>query len=330
MSPPSTRWLTTTSSGSPASIVASRLYRTASSRSRQRDGSIARSGSVVPGTASDAVSLVMPPASLPWRRRSRDQRPRRRGPTSLPARRDRGQRGGDDEEARTTKALILYESLFGNTAAIARSVAAGLRDAVPDAVVDCRSGTEANGVPEDVDLVVVGAPTHFWGLPRGVTRAMELQYEKRFMPEVQAEVRRATTTAAGIRGGLGPLPPGRGRAAAAFDTQMTGPLTGGACRAIAARLLRAGYRLVAEPRTFLVEAVAGPLRAGETDRARAWGLTLARAFDTDISSNWRQTMERTKEQSIDAFDPALDAPPDPTTPSRPSVDITRVLTTAEV
>src|SRR4051794_5777511 len=325
MSPPATRWLTTTSSGSPASIVASRPYCTAWSSSRQRDGSISRSSSGVSTTAPDVVSLVMPPASLRFCRCPRDQRPGRRGPTSLPTRRDRVQRGGANEEARTTRALILYESLFGNTAAIARSVAAGLRDAVPDAVIDCRSVSEVNGVPDDVDLIVLGAPTHFWGPPRDVTRAMELQYEKRVMPATRAEVRRAIPSA-GIRGDFAPLPPGRGRAAAAFDTQMTGPLTGGARRTIAGRLRRAGYRLVAEPQTFLVEAIAGPLRAGEADRARAWGLTLARTFDTDIS--WRHVMERTKEQSTSAFDPALDAPPDPTAPVRPTVDVTRVLTTA--
>jgi hypothetical protein len=207
-------------------------------------------------------------------------------------------------------------------------VADGLRDALPDAVIDCWSGTEVNGVPDDVDLIVLGAPTHFWGLPGSVTRTMELQYEKRVMPATRAEVRRAVPSA-GIRGDFARLPPGGGRAAAAFDTQMTGPLTGGARRTIASRLRRAGYRLVAEPQTFLVEAVAGPLRPGETDRARAWGLTLARTFDTDIST-WRQTMERTKEQSTSAFDPALDAPPDPTAPARPTVDVTRVLTTAEV
>jgi hypothetical protein len=216
-------------------------------------------------------------------------------------------------------------------------VAAGLRDGTPDAVVDCLSANEVRGVPDDVDLVILGAPTHFWGLPRGVTRTMELQYEKRIMPAEQAEVRRADTTA-GTRGGFGPLPPGRGRAAAAFDTQMTGPLTGGARRAIVARLRRAGYRLLAEPQTFLVEAVAGPLRPGETERARAWGLTLARTLDTHDISNRRQTMERTNERPMTALDPALDraldqaldAPLDATGPRRPTVDVTRVLTTAEV
>jgi hypothetical protein len=203
-------------------------------------------------------------------------------------------------------------------------VAAGLRDALPGAVVDCRSVNDVDGVPDDVDLVVLGAPTHFWGLTRDVTRTMERQYEKRLMPATPAGARRAATTA-GMRSGLALLPPGRGRAAAAFDTQMTGPLTGGARRAIAGRLRRAGYRLVAEPETFLVEAVAGPLRAGETERARAWGLVLARALDTNDTLRRRQTMERTHEQSMRTLDAALG----PVRP-QPTVDVTRVLTTAEV
>jgi hypothetical protein len=106
---------------------------------------------------------------------------------------------------------------------------------------------------------------------------------------------------------------------------MTGPLTGGARRAIAARLRRAGYRLVAEPETFLVEAVAGPLRAGETDRARAWGRVLARAFDSNDTLRRRQTMERMHEQSMRALDATLG----PARP-QPTLDVTRVLATTEV
>src|SRR3954453_13050723 len=79
MSPLSTRWLTTTSRGSPASIVASRPYGTASIRGRHRDGAISPSSSGVATGAPDVVSLVMPRACAGLPCPSRDQRPGRTG-----------------------------------------------------------------------------------------------------------------------------------------------------------------------------------------------------------------------------------------------------------
>jgi hypothetical protein len=141
---------------------------------------------------------------------------------------------------------------------------------------------------------------------------MELQYERRIMraDDPVSATRRAPATT-GLRTRLAALPPGRGRAAAAFDTRMTGPLTGGARRAIGRRLKGAGYRLIAQPQTFLVEAVAGPLRDGETDRARAWGFTLARAFDGQDPRR-RHSMKRRSEQLLAVEETApLPAPVEP-------------------
>jgi hypothetical protein len=237
--------------------------------------------------------------------------------------------------------LILYESLFGNTAAIARAVAQGIRDARPDAVVDCRSVDELDEIraDTDLDLLVVGAPTHFWGLTRTVTRTMELQYERRIMRPTTAgggaaATRRAAATT-GMRAVLARLPAGHGRAAAAFDTRVTGPLTGGARGAIARRLERAGYRLIGEPETFLVEAVAGPLRPSEADRARAWGSALATGLDSHDSLDWRQTMDASDDRFLATLDGAT--PPSASDHQdgvavrrKPTADITRVVTTAEL
>jgi hypothetical protein len=66
-----------------------------------------------------------------------------------------------------------------------------------------------------------------------------------------------------------------GARAAAFDTRLDKPLAGGAAPRIARRLARLGYRLAADPEGFIVEDMAGPLRAGELERARAWGAGLA-------------------------------------------------------
>jgi hypothetical protein len=245
------------------------------------------------------------------------------------------------------RALVLYESLFGNTA---EAVAAGMRSAWPDAVLDCRRVDDTLSVdavaPGDFDLVVLGAPTHFWGLTATLSRTMESQYERRFMSSRAAQTTGTTTAGtrqaaatSGMRGLLAALPPGGGRAAAAFDTCMSGPLTGGARGAIARRLEWAGYRLLAEPETFLVEAVAGPLRPGEVERARAWGAALAGTLPEHHIPNWRTTtMERDTDLLTGPdgapFDHApLAAPPTlggPASRECRTRDMTRIVTTAEV
>src|SRR5690349_11799885 len=110
------------------------------------------------------------------------------------------------------RALVLYESLFGNTAAVADAVAEGIRAARPEAVVDCRR-VDDHLRPDEFDLVVLGAPTHFWRLTGTLSRAMESQYERRLMgaggTEVTAAARRAVETT-GMRSQLAALPPGRG------------------------------------------------------------------------------------------------------------------------
>jgi flavodoxin len=62
------------------------------------------------------------------------------------------------------KIVVVYESVYGNTAAVAQAVAEGLR-ALGE--VDVRAvGDES----VEADLIVVGAPTHAHGLPSSMTR----------------------------------------------------------------------------------------------------------------------------------------------------------------
>ena len=71
------------------------------------------------------------------------------------------------------------------------------------------------------------------------------------------------------------LPATAPRAAAAFDTRTDAPalLTGRASKGIAKRLAELGYRLAAEPESFVVDSE-NHLLAGEADRAEAWASTL--------------------------------------------------------
>ena len=69
-----------------------------------------------------------------------------------------------------TRALIVVESCFGNTRAVAEAVAAGLiAGGVEAQVVDVAQAPGA--LPEDLDLLVLGAPTHNRGLPTVATRS---------------------------------------------------------------------------------------------------------------------------------------------------------------
>ncbi|HEX2369421.1 MAG TPA: flavodoxin domain-containing protein [Acidimicrobiia bacterium] len=62
------------------------------------------------------------------------------------------------------KSVVVYESVYGNTAAVAEAIASGLR---AHGDVDLRAvGDE----PAVADLLVVGAPTHGHGLPTTTSR----------------------------------------------------------------------------------------------------------------------------------------------------------------
>ncbi|MEV6327833.1 flavodoxin domain-containing protein [Streptomyces sp. NPDC051909] len=177
------------------------------------------------------------------------------------------------------RAVIVYESLFGNTREIADAIGEGVRQAHPNAEVECVAVNDA--LPERIgatDLLVVGGPTHMRGMTTGMSRKMGLKSEAN---EAEKEQRAFT-----------PLPDAEGpgvrdwfhhtlpkahtgtHAAAAFDTRADMRLAGGAAGGIARRLRGHGYELVAEPEGFVIEDTEGPLREGERERARAWGAAL--------------------------------------------------------
>ncbi|WP_280492381.1 flavodoxin family protein [Nocardia asiatica] len=63
---------------------------------------------------------------------------------------------------------VVYESMFGNTAAIARAIAEGMGGYATVEILDVATAADAAAAP--VDLLMVGAPTHAFGLSRRRTR----------------------------------------------------------------------------------------------------------------------------------------------------------------
>ena len=171
------------------------------------------------------------------------------------------------------EAVIVYESLWGNTAAVARAVAQGIG---PEA----RAMSTAEATPEIVasaGLLVVGAPVHISTLPSAKTRAKAA--ERAEDPERFPGLSAPDLSHSSVRDWLAELPRRKGAFGAAFDTRSPGKWTGSAARSIAGKLKRRGYRQVASPEGFVVMHQDGPLADGELERAAAWGAQLRAAME---------------------------------------------------
>ena len=176
---------------------------------------------------------------------------------------------------RPVRALLVYESMFGNTELIAGAIATGLRDAGVEV-----TSTEVGQAPapEEApahDLLVVGAPTHAFSLSRQSTRGDAVRQG--------ADPARAHT---GLREWLDDVPtvPGVGLAAC-FDTRVTKVrrLPKAASTRAAHLLRRRGATLVEHPTGFLVHDVQGPLEPDELARAVGWGRRLAEQTRSRLS-----------------------------------------------
>ncbi len=161
------------------------------------------------------------------------------------------------------KALVVYESLWGNTAAIARAVAEGIGEGAT-ALSTAQATTEAL---QGVDLIVAGAPILGFALP---TESMRDSIEKN--PAHQGHP--PDLAHPSMRTWLEGL--GRGDSGmATFETRIWWS-PGSSAKRIAKTLSALGYRQVAPPERFIVEGQYGPLKEGELERARKWGTALAK------------------------------------------------------
>jgi hypothetical protein len=170
------------------------------------------------------------------------------------------------------RALIVYESMFGNTHAIAEAIAQGLtRAGEVDARVVAAAAADHDAL-RAADLVVAGGPTHVHGMARPASRHSAAQMASKAGAGLVLE---PGAEGLGLREWLRDLPHVP-RLGAAFDTRATGPtiFTGRASRVIARRLRDRGLVLVTRPESFVVDGH-NHLRAGELDRAIGWGERLA-------------------------------------------------------
>ena len=166
-------------------------------------------------------------------------------------------------------AVVVYESFWGNTAAVARAIAEGIG---PDASA-ITTDEASPDVMSSADLVIVGAPVLGFRLPTDDIRAGLLREYGAPTP--------ADTSHRSMRSWLDAVPAGKARVAA-FETRFRFS-PGGSIGTITHELERAGYRLLSKGQKFLVTGKYGPLKDGELERARQWGAALATAAQDGVS-----------------------------------------------
>jgi flavodoxin len=146
------------------------------------------------------------------------------------------------------KTLVLFDSKFGNTEAIAQAVAKGIGGGASTARVGAGGSLSLAGL----DLLVIGSPV----------------VGGRATKPVQEIVEKIGT------------PTGSKPRVAVFDTRMTMKFAqrfGHAAVRMADELKAKGFTLVGEPAGFIVLGQKGPLADGELERAEAWGKALGTA-----------------------------------------------------
>ena len=177
------------------------------------------------------------------------------------------------------RTTVVYESVYGNTRAVAEAIGEGLEGAEVLPVHEARDRAKGS------ELLVVGAPTHMHGLATTRSRQMGADAVKE---DGGTHIEPGATEEPGLRTWLRLLPEGDGQAAAAFDTRLDRSpwMTGVASRGIAKRLRHLGYDVVGTE-SFLVEDSEGPLAEGELERAKEWGHKLASLLPAGAVSGTR-------------------------------------------
>ena len=152
------------------------------------------------------------------------------------------------------KALVVYDSVFGNTEKVAQAMSGALGAESAAIRVTEAKHEQLKGL----GLLVVGSPTRAF---------------------------RPTKPISDFLNGI-PRDALKGIRVAAFDTRMSvadvkspvlsvmAGIFGYAAKPIADKLVGKGGELAAPPEGFIVEGSEGPLRDGELERAAAWAKTI--------------------------------------------------------
>lgn len=149
------------------------------------------------------------------------------------------------------KALIVFDSNYGNTKLIAEGIA---QELAPDAKAVAVNNLNKNDL-EQMDLIIVGSPINAWRPTQSILW---------FIYRLNSMVR-------------------KGVKVAAFDTRVRSFISGNAAKKIANALSDIGFMVIDKPQGFYVKGKEGPLLSGEIERARSWAKNLRDQMEKNLN-----------------------------------------------
>jgi len=144
------------------------------------------------------------------------------------------------------KAIVIYDTQFGNTEQIAKTIASSMNE--QGISVDCvKVDTVHIDTLTDYDLLAIGGPTHGFGMSSPM---------KTFMKKLEHVDL-------------------KDKKAFAFDTKNRSRFWGSAAKGIEKRLKKFGMNVVMSCTSGIVKGLKGPLQDGTEAKFRQIGLELA-------------------------------------------------------
>jgi flavorubredoxin len=151
-----------------------------------------------------------------------------------------------DQSEKYERGVVIYDSKYGNTEKIAKSLAAGLRIAGMD--ITCINTNDVQDESlKDYDFIAIGAPTQMFTASKPM---------KDFLLRL---------------GGVQGL---RGKYAFAFDTKFASRLSGSASKYIERTLKELGMDIVRPRQSAIVDKTEGPLEGGAVEAFERIGFDM--------------------------------------------------------
>jgi flavorubredoxin len=146
------------------------------------------------------------------------------------------------------KAIIVYDSVYGNTEKVARALAQGLEKSGTIEAETIRADTADTARISEYDLIIVGAPTHAWKPSQKI---------RDFLDRIDPSAL-------------------HGKKGFAFDTKYKSRLAGSAAKRIQNTLSKLGIDIVTDSVSAIVKASEGPLEEGTEEKFAKIGLEISK------------------------------------------------------